>query len=83
MTSVMKLSDLVDVVIGVDTHVATHAAAAVDVATGGVLAQITVNADAEGYAELVEFADRVAEECSGLRAWAVEGTASGRVRASV
>ena len=56
MTSVMKLSDLVDVVIGVDTHVETHSAAAVDVATGAVLAQITVIANAEGYAELVAFA---------------------------
>jgi transposase len=76
MTSVMKLSEVVDVVIGVDTHVATHAAAAVDASTGGVLAQITVNADAEGYAELVDFADRIAEEYGALRAWAIEGTAS-------
>ena len=72
MTSVMKLSEVVDVVIGVDTHVATHAAAAVDARTGGVLAQITVNADAEGYAELVDFADRVGEESGALRAWAIE-----------
>ena len=76
MTSVMKLSDLVDVVIGVDTHVETHSAAAVDVATGAVLAQITVIANAEGYAELVAFADQVAEDHAALRAWAVEGTAS-------
>lgn len=76
MTSVMKLSDVVDVVIGVDTHVRTHAAAAVHAGTGGVLAQITVPATAEGYAELVAFADQVAEEHAALRAWAIEGTGS-------
>jgi hypothetical protein len=36
-----SLSEIVDVVIGVDTHVATHSAAAVDARTGGVLAEIT------------------------------------------
>ena len=76
MTSVLKLSEVVDVVIGVDTHVQTHAAAAVDARTGGVLAQITIEATGEGYAELVEFADQVAEEHGALRAWAIEGTAS-------
>ncbi|WP_139984539.1 transposase [Nocardioides litoris] len=72
----MKLAEVVDVVIGVDTHVASHAAAAVDARTGGVLDQIIVTADAEGYAELVDFADRVAVEHAALRAWAIEGTAS-------
>ena len=76
MTSVMKLSEVVDVVVGVDTHVATHSAAAVDARTGGVLEEITVPATAEGYAELVEFADRIAEEHAALRAWAIEGTGS-------
>ncbi len=76
MSSVMKLSELVDVVIGVDTHVETHSAAAVDVRTGGVLAEITVPANAEGYTELVEFADQIAAEHAALRAWAIEGTAS-------
>jgi transposase len=65
-----SLTDLVDVVIGVDTHVLTHTAAVVDAGTGGVLAQRTVDATAAGYAELVEFAD----QHSGLRAWAIEGT---------
>lgn len=76
MTSVMKLSDVVDVVIGVDTHVGSHCAAAVDARTGGVLAEITVGADADGYAELVEFADHIAEQHAALRGWAIEGTAS-------
>jgi transposase len=76
MTSVIRLSEVVDVVIGVDTHVASHAAAIVDARTGGVLAQLSVEATAEGYAELVAFADQVAEDHSPLRAWAIEGTAS-------
>ena len=67
-----SLSEIVDVVVGVDTHVATHSAAAVDARTGGVLAEITVEATPDGYEELVEFAN----ECSTLRAWAIEGTGS-------
>ena len=70
MNSLTHLRDVVDVVIGVDTHVHTHSAAVVDAATGGgVLDEITVEATAEGYAELVEFANNHAT----LRAWAIEG----------
>ena len=65
-----SLTDLVDVVIGVDTHVLTHTAAIVDAGTGGVIARLTVDATADGYAELVEFAD----QHDTLRAWAIEGT---------
>jgi transposase len=70
MTSLTDLREVVDVVIGVDTHVHTHSAAAVDARTGGVLEEITVDATADGYAQLVEFAD----EYAVLRAWAIEGT---------
>jgi transposase len=63
------LAELVEVVIGVDTHSETHTAAVVDARTGGVLARATVPADPDGYAELVA----LAEQHSGLRAWAVEG----------
>jgi transposase len=70
MTSLTDLREVVDVVIGVDTHVHTHSAAVVDAATGGVLGEITVDATAEGYVELVEFAG----EHSTLRVWAIEGT---------
>jgi hypothetical protein len=59
MNSLTDLREVVDVVIGVDTHVHTHSAAVVDAATGGVLDEITVEATAEGYAELVGFAGRV------------------------
>jgi transposase len=65
-----SLTDLADIVIGVDTHVHTHSAAAVDTRTGGVLDQITVEATPEGYEQLVAFAD----EQATLRAWAIEGT---------
>jgi hypothetical protein len=65
-----RLAETVDVVIGVDTHTDTHTAAAVTTATGALVATVTVSADADGYAELVEFADAHA----GLRAWAIEGT---------
>ena len=70
MNSLTDLREVVDVVIGVDTHVHTHSAAVVDAATGGVLDEITVEATAEGYAELVEFANNHPM----LRAWAIEGT---------
>jgi hypothetical protein len=58
MTSLTDLREVVDVVIGVDTHVKTHSAAVIDSATGGVLGEITVEATAQGYAELVEFANK-------------------------
>lgn len=72
MTSVTDLREVIDVVIGVDTHVHTHSAAAVDVGTGGVLGQITLDATADGYAQMMAFADQF----STLRAWAIEGTGS-------
>ena len=61
MNSLTDLRDVVDVVIGVDTHVHTHSAAVLDTATGGVLDEITVEATPEGYAELVEFANNHAD----------------------
>ena len=42
MNSLTDLREVVDVVIGVDTHVHTHSAAVIDAATGGVLDEITV-----------------------------------------
>ncbi|WP_182523629.1 IS110 family transposase [Nocardioides dongkuii] len=72
LTDSIDLREVVDVVIGVDTHVHTHSAAVVDARTGGVLGEITVEATCEGYAELIEFTERHA----ALRAWAIEGTGS-------
>lgn len=65
------LREVVDVIIGVDTHVHTHSAAVVETGTGEVLDEITVEATPDGYARLVEFAD---EHDAVLRAWAIEGT---------
>ncbi|AXO35948.1 IS110 family transposase [Micromonospora chalcea] len=64
------LADLVEVVIGVDTHKHTHTAAVLDARTGAVLDRMTVTADPDGYAQLLALAG----QRSGLRAWAMEGT---------
>src|SRR5689334_10399144 len=64
------LAELVELVIGVDTHADTHTAALVAVDTRAVLATATVTADPDGYAELVALADAH----GGLRAWAMEGS---------
>jgi transposase len=64
------LADLVQVVIGVDTHKHTHTAAVVAVATGGVLATHTVPTTLAGYQALVALAQRH----PGSRVWAVEAT---------
>ena len=67
-----SLSEIVDIVIGVDTHAATHSAAVLDARTGGVLGEITIETSPDGYGRLVALAN----EHSGLRAWAIEGTGS-------
>jgi hypothetical protein len=64
------LSDVVDVVIGVDTHKATHSAAVVHAVTGGVLGELTVDTDVGGYGRLLE----CAVGHGRLRLWAMEGT---------
>lgn len=65
-----SLSEIVEVVIGVDTHVDTHTAAVVDARTGAVLDGLTVPTTPRGYQDLVDLADAH----SPLRVWAVEGT---------
>jgi transposase len=66
------LAELVDGVIGVDTHRDTLTAAAVS-NLGGVLAQLTTSADAAGYRQVFDFAQR---QLPGRRCWAVEGAGS-------
>jgi transposase len=63
------LAELVDGVIGVDSHRDTLAAAAVS-SVGGVLAQTAVRTDAAGYQALLGFADA---HVAGRRCWAIEG----------
>ncbi|OLT00311.1 hypothetical protein BJF90_36190 [Pseudonocardia sp. CNS-004] len=64
------LAELVELVIGVDTHTDTHTAAVLATDTRAVLATATVSADEDGYAELITLADAR----GGLRGWAIEGT---------
>src|SRR4051795_902668 len=66
------LAELVEVVIGVDTHKDTHTAAVVEARTGAVLGRATVTADPDGYAQLCA----LAQAHSGLRVWAMESTGS-------
>ena len=66
------LADLVEFVVGVDTHKDRHMAALV-AANGGQLDALEVAATATGYRELLNWV----EEWTGApRAWAIEGTAS-------
>jgi len=69
---VTMLAELVDVVIGVDTHRDTHTAAVVMAPTGAAIATATVSADPVGYTALVALADRHGRR----RAWSIEGTGS-------
>src|SRR6516225_6111815 len=64
-----SLSEIAEVVIGVDTHVRTHSAAAVDARTGGVLGELTVAATPEGYQALVDFAGAHVRRGCSLTAW--------------
>jgi transposase len=66
------LADIVEVVIGVDTHKHTHTAAIVQAATGTQLAAATVPATAAGYQNLLAWAADHGQP--NQRAWAIEGT---------
>ena len=63
------LAEIVDVVIGVDTHKHAHTAAVLTAATAAEMESTTAPADGDGYRALLEMADRH----GGLRAWAIEG----------
>ena len=71
-TTMAMLAELVDGVIGVDTHRDTLTAAAVS-HLGGLLARPTTSADAAGYRQLFDFAQT---QLCGRRCWAVEGAGS-------
>jgi len=66
------LAEMVDLVIGVDTHKHSHTAAVVRAATGGVIAEVTIAADPGGYEELMA----IVEDHGARRSWAIEGTGS-------
>lgn len=67
------LADQLDYIVGVDPHRDTHALAIVHVVSGAVVAQATVLANSEGYAEALRL---VEEQAPGRRAFAIEGTGS-------
>src|SRR4051812_849678 len=56
------------VLIGIDAHMRSHTAVAVDAATGRQLGELTVAADEAGHARLRAFAERYGSE----REWAIE-----------
>jgi hypothetical protein len=69
------LADLVELVIGVDTHKHTHTASVVAATTGALLDQAQVPTTPAGYQQLLDLADRHCGD-PGRRAWAVEGAVS-------
>jgi transposase len=68
------LDELVDWVIGVDTHKHTHTMAVVAAETGATVEVATEAATTSGYEALVEVADSHGD--STRRAWSIEGTGS-------
>jgi transposase len=64
------LADLVELVIGVDTHKQTHTAAVVQAVSGAVVEQVTIAATPAGYQQLLRLANRH----HGRRVWAIEST---------
>jgi transposase len=64
------LAEVVELVIGVDTHKDTHTAAVVQAVSGAVLYQMTAPATPAGYRQLLGLIDRH----DGRRVWAIEGT---------
>lgn len=75
MTSVMDPRQHLDVVIGVDTHMKTHSAAAINARTGAILGQVTLPASPVGYRDMACFADQHSPDPT-RRLWAIEGTGS-------
>jgi transposase len=67
------LADRLDHVVGVDPHRDMHALAIVEVRTGGVGLETSVEASSSGYARALELAK---EHAPGRRAFAIEGTGS-------
>ena len=67
------LADQLDYVVGVDPHRDTHALAIVDVRTGGVVFEASVEASSIGYARALELARGHAP---GRRSFAIEGAGS-------
>jgi len=67
------LADQLDYMVGVDPHRDSHALAVVQVVSGAVVFEATVDANTGGYTHALELVDQHAQ---GRRAFAVEGTGS-------
>lgn len=67
------LADQLDYIIGVDPHRDSHALAVVQVVSGMIVFESTIDANNDGYAQVLKLAD---EHACGRRAFAVEGTGS-------
>jgi transposase len=64
------VTEVVDYVVGVDTHRDEHTLALIEAASGAVLAQRAVASNGRGYAQALRFAQQQAD---GARLWALEG----------
>jgi transposase len=67
------LADQLDYIIGVDPHRDSHSLAVVQVVSGVIVFESTIDANSDGYAQALKLAD---EHACGRRAFAVEGTGS-------
>ena len=67
------LADQLDYIVGVDPHRDSHALAVVEVVSGAVVFEATVEANSDGYARALKL---VEEHAAAGRAFAVEGTGS-------
>jgi transposase len=64
------VAELVDYVVGVDTHRDEHTLALIEVASGALLAETRVPSNGRGYAQALRLARQRAD---GPRVWAIEG----------
>ena len=67
------LADQLDYIVGVDPHRDSHALAVVQIVSGAVVFEATIDANSDGYAQARELVD---EHAPGRRAFAIEGTGS-------
>jgi transposase len=67
------LADQLDYIVGVDPHSDSHAIAVVEVVSGAVVFEATVDANSDGYARALKLVEELG---AARRAFAVEGTGS-------
>ena len=67
------LADQLDYIVGVDPHRDSHSLAVVQIVSGAVVFESTIDANSDGYARALELVD---ERACGRRAFAIEGTGS-------